>query len=1262
MTSSKKAKKPSSSNSQDTITEDGFIKGKAGREARRERVHEAEGSVSIDPGAGLRGPSPNGSSTPAPTPSNTSNSSPAPNTGSPAPASGSGASAPQPASGGQGTNSAIGSAFSNGPPPGSPGYIVEPRVSTGQTDAREATTGAQRAQTGESRRLAAEGAAAQSKKNREAAIKAQLDKEQTAAYNKKASYDVEARRKELEAEYDKYGGKFVDTDLRERREASMDEAVRAKKEEAEKNGETFTPEMENQVREEAGKAFDKQEEENERSAAEESLNAQDAAERNRLRDERFAELMKDGNMSRDEALEQANKDADKMMEKNKRQREREKHEAEMNTPEAIQKRMERTTTLFNGIKSFASGLGKAAEGINKGLDLVGTVLKGMLNPSPLGFNEAQTMISATSEAFSLADELVQGVVKKGNEAIGKRIVNNMGASMGRLINENFGGRNINDMTPAELDRFADQLAEEWQPFINRLEIIGTNNPAGAALAEKFKTTFESIKNQGKTNKDNLRWAKKDKEMRIRAERRFQTELKEDKIKDLLSDVRATYMEFAGPVLPSGKPNPYYDPAKHDPKKELFWNIANRVTGKDTNILPGWATDPNTPPEYRYFAFAFDPALMQDGVPTKTLANKVRQDIAQLMKNNPAEYNAHKKEYDELFSEMNAIVAQTKFDVQMGEAAARYGYAVPGQRGSYADEGSAAPMTNVIDRVTLSKKDYRLNPDNFIAGRFPRDKAQEVYNTASKACQDLFAIKNRTPEQERMYVLAKNTMDAAEAVMRIDMMEKQLRKITTMWDKNQPLTNADGSPKLDNLGRQMYASVEFPDSLKNGYVNRMREALAKQIANTAFEVDDIPDGEDPNNFRSRFVTSAPGQNEMYDELLKIQRELRDTTEFPNMIGDPEVPYARRVGTMELIGAMNRLGNEMMDENLSNTVAVIRNLHKVGEGLGVIDPNGNVVSQFTDNLRQIKDITRESRDLLRNLGDRIPDEGARQKFISDLTNEISAMMGKQLEMLKDPKITASLSETDRRKLDALASIGGELNDTLTQLSDPNRFPSGDSLIGIDNKLERIVQMMERGNDGSPQPPAEEEQPDESMGEWKAPEWYDRNKIVSAALAWENMHGGIEDWPSDQYAKNFTDLMGLIKHMGKADNTKPQLQSVARKALVRYLVGSVVIDPDTGEYKSEPIRQRGEKDPMQPTLWVDGDKLMNNWGPVMIPDDKSPNGQREATKDDYQNFLKGLYAIQNGLVDTSDLSPDVKKKYRQGQADFIKKVIALSNSGAI
>ena len=169
---------------------------------------------------------------------------------------------------------------------------------------------------------------------------------------------------------------------------------------------------------------------------------------------------------------------------------------------------------------------------------------------------------------------------------------------------------------------------------------------------------------------------KDKRAKIAEERRLMVDRREEATKDAISSVRGEYMNFAGPVLPNGNPNPNYDASRYDPRKQKLWDLANKLYGKEALHTPAPKVDPSDPdppsPEDRTFAWYFDPTKVdEDGNIKPAFAKKIMEEIATIKRNDPAEYKKFEKEYESIANEMAQIRAGVKNDTQRREGLAKY---------------------------------------------------------------------------------------------------------------------------------------------------------------------------------------------------------------------------------------------------------------------------------------------------------------------------------------------------------------------------------------------------------------------------------------------------------------------------------------------------------------------------------------------------------------------------------------------------------------
>lgn len=1043
----------------------------------------------------------------------------------------------------------------------------------------------------------------------DAAVKtAGKSKEEIRAMSDQVGEDKKAEeRMEAEAERKKW---IEDAVAEERKKAAMEKRQ-------------FDPK---EAEERFAKEYDEQKEKEAQNAANEGLDEMEQKRRNKVRDEKFRELM-EGGMDRKTALDRANKMADKQMAEEKRQREIE----ERNTPEARAKRAERYQGLLNGVKAFTNTLGKAAEGINKGLDLMGTMLHGMLNPSPLGLSEAQTMVATTADAFGLADELVSSIVKKGEEAIGKRITNNMAASMGDIINKNFGGKNIDDMTPEELDVFTEQLSAAWAPFINRLEVIGSKNPAGAALAKKFMDTFNSISQTAKGNKQEATINKKRYQQQIRDTQNYMKEYTKDVEDQVIANNRARYQKIANPTLPDGSPNPNYSE-----KDKIMWDLANLMYGKEANNTTG----PNGE-DVRKFGWLLDPKLMYYDklndryVPTPQMAKRLLTQIEHIKTTSPDVYQNNKDEYDELAKEMAGTIAAVKDETQTEEGLAKYDYHMA---------GAQTPLETIRAQMTLTDRKalkQMLDSGENIGDRIPEKVLTELGKAAGKSVQYYYNLERSkaaqgqtlTQEEQNMYTIARNTQDFVYTVQTIRKMEAQIDKIDTVRDlSKEPIGT-------DELGRPIYPTRTFLPDEKARLKNILEEALTRAAASTDLEMSDIANGVAD---RRHFLRVG---DDLFETAVAVQNELKDSADFPNIIGDPSRAYMNRVGGMDYIRAMNN--------NTNDIYSIIDRLGIVTKGMSdTVDKISGDISNnmpvLMNDLASVNSIISNTAQFIENgLADKVADSIEAKKFVGKFVNAMDNVIKKRLDELDfsgvPPEVAQNVKDILTAQQDVLKEIQNGNPAAIEQLT---KIQTSIENLGVKMEQASQAQITDRG--------AQADKIVDAMGQPAAkpakrspPSWYDPNDL-SALAQWVNKgHSGSpmpKDWPTGDYWNRYSELMSLIDNVPDSDRSKGALMDIARKAYIRGVFGHITSVPGKVRKYTQMPETNSDGGTLVPQINVDhainGVMYDNKGQKIQILD--ADGNATDLTEKDWDDFMDGLFKIQGGLSDvpTSALQMDSRK----------------------
>ena len=910
---------------------------------------------------------------------------------------------------------------------------------------------------------------------------------------------------------------------------------------------------------------------------------------------------------------------------------------------ASQRRVEMFSNLYKDAADALSGIGKAGEYINKGLDIAKGILHTMLYPSPLGINETQTAISAAAESLNVANDLVQDLSQKVGEKVGKSIVNNMTISMGKIIGDNvLKGKNIEDMSAEELEYFTKQLDKAWQPFLDRLDMIGADNPAGAMLAEKFKKTYGMIQFAAKNKKKEAMISKKKFEQTIRRKMRERKEKAEDKREEIVEGLREKYKD-----------------ASVDPQTKLFWDLAEQVSGKYPRGLKGEIVAPDGS-SLATFSWLLDPTLtyydpdLDDYAPTPRLAGKVLDMIDGIKASMPDMYARHKDDYDAVERDMMRYQAGPKVESQRAKVNAATEYWLDG----YREPDEMSPADRVTRFMELGDKDYAQT--RLIGGKISLDKnylarldqecmRTRVHFSAEKAKRPL------TVREQNQLNAAINTQNLIRSIGRMQALKKQIEdKTFTMRGAQRFEKNPDGTdkidpatgekiPVLDDLGRPTYDSYAIPDNKKGDYVRVIDRAIEKAIENTAI-VDADYDAVSPIAIVDQFSDPTKG---MYAAALWVQRDIQwdhpdparpnykvKKADFPDVVGDPEGPYAQRVGNMDFIKKMNELWTGKFKDKNGNIVT--RNYGDVMfEGLSAINKHTKKIEGLVKGLQGITNGTRK--DLNGRVTPAIVNSiSATANMVRVANDSISALPEEFVNSLEGEESIKKIKGAFKEAIEAYKGIlgnGGIPDDLKNKIeAGINTLEEINNKLGkdldLDERLRDVINGLYKYNDGAGGGGGE-------GGKRTPPGWLD-GATYSTAIAWNANMDSIDRWSPDTYWDNYNTLLAVLENMPD-DGTREYMEKLGRDAYIRGMIGEIYpVGKDENGNTTYAIRsatQKGEGDAngsvLVPKLGV---KITDKM--VIGPDGKrlsldlgDGKGERYVTPAQFQLILDKLYKSQHG-----------------------------------
>ena len=825
-------------------------------------------------------------------------------------------------------------------------------------------------------------------------------------------------------------------------------------------------------------------------------------------------------------------------------------------PAKNKERSDKFLGVLNASASFIGTLGKAGEYINKGLDIAKGVLSAMLNPSPLGLNEAQTMLTATAEAMNVADELVKGFVAKGNEKIGQNIVNNMTASMGKLIQDKFGGKDLSQMTPQELSDFANELGKEWAPVLNRLDtVIGADNPAGAKIAQKFKDAFGMIESQAKTNKFNARIEKRTAEEEIKARKRTMEQMKENTISNLIEDARNQRLSFLS----------------SDPKAAKIMELVDYKFGKN-------AVD-TSPDEYRYNTW-YDPKLYTETidangqktrVPTPMAANAIMKHIKDMKESNTPEYVQNAALYDSIYDDLlekNTVIKEGLLD---DAALAKLRHKV---------KDTDPPMKRIIGLKDVTQREFIKKQGlagAVLSGNVPVKVVKDIYNAASQDSQKFWLLSQQRPltqDEQNAYTIAKNTQDAMLSIMKANKLREAMLNAVKKKG-NQPFLDKNGQQKIDPItGDPLTYAEVFDEDYINQQVNKFMEIFQHELGDVAMEYNHpsiaANGGVVP---RMKNITRLPS---VLGTAIKIQDEMG----LPDIIGDPTKPFYKKIGMRDILGGIHDLDQSIQDGSKDIQTAVNR-------------VNGQVLAFHTNTSKLLKEMKADNEThraaLMGTLGAMADGIGAVYDLLdNDPNGEMRLqknVIDPMIDKFKDAFIDAAKANPAMAgdftaivdKLDEIKKAVERGDPNAAKLLDDFRDYAATSSRENKENTQDIVDAIRENGGGAGTPGATR----------TPPSWF--NSSYGAGPSWDAQYGPSrdpKDWPSDpkQYWDRYGELMAVLENTPLGEDTRASLAQMAAKAYINGTFG--IIGSDNGKLGLSAVTQR-DGNALTPTLKVKIDK---------------------------------------------------------------------------
>jgi Cobalamin biosynthesis protein CobT (nicotinate-mononucleotide:5, 6-dimethylbenzimidazole phosphoribosyltransferase) len=865
-------------------------------------------------------------------------------------------------------------------------------------------------------------------------------------------------------------------------------------------------------------------------------------------------------------------------------------------PERNKERSEKFISVLNGAGDFINGLGKVGEYINKGLDIAKGVLGAMLNPSPLGLNEAQTMLTATAEAMNVADELVKGFVAKGNEKIGKHIVNNMTASMGKIIHDNFGDKDLSQMTPQELDQFTDQLTREWQPFLNRLDMIGADNPAGAQLAEKFKSTFGLIEKQAKKNRFNAGQEKKRAQEDIRHEKRAMEQMKAATIEELIDAAREQHKNLQ----------------QADPKAAKTMEMVDYLFGKNAIDTPPDQYSYNTWYDQKLYTESIDANGNLTRVPTPMATNAMIKHIKDMKESNNPEYVQNAALYDQIYDDLlkkNTVIKEGLLDD-----------ASLAKLNNKVNESQPA-LQRIVGLKDLSQRNYIKKQGlagAILAGNVPIKVADDIYNAASEDARKYYLLSQQRPltqEEQNAYTIAKNTQDAMLSIKRAHAFRQSIMNAVKKKG-NQPYVDKNGNQKIDPItGDPLTYAEVFDESYINQQVNKFMSIFEHELKDVPMEYNHPSIAANGGNVpRVKNIMRLPS-------VLGVAIDIQNEMDLPDIIGDPTKPFYKRIGMRDILGSIHELDQSMQSGSKDVQTAVNR-------------VNGQVLAFHTNALKLLKDMKADDATYRAAMIDTL---GAMADGIGSiydlLDNDPNGDMRLQqnvidpmIEKFKDAFIEAAKANP------AMSGGFSAFVDKLDEIKkaiengDPNtaklleEFKDNANKVSRENKenTQNIVDAVrETGGGGAPQSAAR-----------IPPSWFDAS--YGAGPSWDDKYGPSRDprdWPSDpvQYWNRYNDLMAVLENTPADDVTRARLVNMACQAYINGTFGNIVDNGD-GTYSLSGGKQR-DGNSLTPSMSIMLDKNgVPKFNGNTLQYRAADGSLKEFDANTYQQMLAGLHNMLN------------------------------------
>lgn len=1026
----------------------------------------------------------------------------------------------------------------------------------------------------------------------------------------------------------------ADAEKKKKDEAEIQKRIAAGKKKAFEDGVAFGPEDEQKIRSEYAQ-----------EQAQAQIDEMNENERQRIRQAKFDELVaekqKNGEeFNSSELMAEADRYASEEMgrvEEDANQNHEVSHD-----PQAAKARAEVLQKSLDWLGGAVNAVGAIGEYANKGLDIMRGVLNGMLYPSPLGLNEAQTMISTTAEAFNLATELVENMTKKGEEMMGKKVVKQMAETMGSVINAHFNGKDPSRMTPQELDEYTDRLTQAWAPFVSRLEMIGAGNPVGRAIADKFLNTFGQIKTQAKGNKENLRLQKKKHEQQIRDMKREVEELKFNTKEDVINYTRNYHNDLYNPQ--SGR---------YDQQAALGLELLNEHAGHDSSGLPYELThdaNGNSIVDDNYYAvlldkkyYMYDPYSRKFKM-TPQAAQIVAKRIAGMRASEDQAYMSDPKKYDDLFKDLTSYTVRTNELINDARSEQKFDQHM---------EGAATPIQRVIAAKTLSDRNYirkQIALGHTLAEIFPEKDRESIRTAAGADVRKYEAILSQRPltqAERNAYNIAKNTQDL---VAFIDDVEKFKAQVKILRDKEgdaEWINPKTGQPKFNPQTNQNFKNSEIYNyDVIDKALNDIDRLMEEQILSVPLDYSHMNANGDVQ--RTHIMQVSNGQSDsVRQRLLDIQ------SLFPGVdaIKDPASYYRDRIGMGDITAAVYQAMNTNEDNMTYFAFVVDQGLKTIDSDIKAFDAKSE--SRDTQLIGILSGISGEVSGLSKMLAN---NPGADTQKIVDAIDGAKDTISNGLAELA--KRVGGENEDLGKKLDALKSVGEEALKALKD-GDPNAKQLAQKFVQMSDAI--VVKLDDEtisrlGTGGGPQPPP--------AGEKRAmPSWYDNNMNAGAAEQWySNMINtrGISDphnpasWPADQYWDIQNDLLALIEN---TDNERDRaiLRNTAQTAFRNGMFGQIGKQVVNGEERYYVANPEGSVKPLV-NLVIKNGKIDPPFHYI-----NSKGETVELTADNYNEILGRMYAMnQNATAsrldsqNNLDLSKDATS--RAGGEKYMRALIKL------